>query len=143
VKKHEKWLYQENAASQGLMFLYILGNTAFIIGYVNQAQVGYALGAFILLNIALLLISFLAAVRQKAYALVWGYAGAALGAIQFLRLAWLPAQALLPGKVILAALLVLSGTCALLGSVLCIKRSQERQNFISENQLISPAVVQR
>ncbi|RPI32155.1 MAG: hypothetical protein EHM70_09675 [Chloroflexota bacterium] len=135
MKQHEKWLYQENTASQGLMLLYLLGNSAFIIGYVNRMNVDYELGIFVLLNIFLSLVSFLVAVRQKAYAIRWGYAGIALGVYQFLRLAWIPEEITNPSRILLVALLIVTGIFALAGSTICIKRSLERQKFIVENQI--------
>lgn len=142
MKKHEKWLYQENSASQQLMLLYILGNSIFIIVYVNKMNVDSELGIFVLVNIVISLVSFLVAVRQKVYALRWGYVGIALGVYQFIRLPWIPEEITNPSRNLLAALLIVTGILALAGSILSIKRSQERQKFIVENQ-VGLATLQR
>jgi hypothetical protein len=140
MKKHEKLLYQENALSQQLILLFILGNTVFTIYYVNHATAGYPLGLFVLLNIFLSLFSFLIAVRQKIYDLQWGYTGILLAIFQFVRLLWIPAEITAPLRFYLIALLFITAMLALAGSVICVRRSCERRRFILENN-IDPATL--
>ena len=142
MKKGEKRLYQENSISQQLMLLYILGNTAFIIFAVNNRDVDYQLGLFILLNVFLSLLAFLTAVRQKMYAIQWGYVGIALAVFQFARVLWIPEEITSPMRFLLIALLIVTGVLAFVGSLLCMRRSQERQKFILENK-IDIATLQR
>ena len=135
MKKHEKRLYQENSISQQLILLYILGNTLFTILHINNMNVDSGLGIFIMLNIFLSLFAFLMAVRQKVYAVQWGYAGIALALFQFVRLLWVPEEITGSLNIFLLILLVLTGISAFAASIICIKRSQERQNFIVENNI--------
>jgi len=142
MKKGEKRLYRVNSISQQLLLLYILGNTAFTIFAVNNRDVDYQLGIFILLNIFLSLLAFLTAVRQKMYAIQWGYVGIALAVFQFARMLWIPEEIVNPTRFLLIALLIVTGVLAFVGSLLCIRRSQERQKFILENK-IDIATLQR
>ena len=135
MKKHEKRLYQENSISQQLMLLYILGNTVFTIFYVNNMDVDSQLGIFILLNIFISLLAFLTAVRQKTYAIQWGYVGIALAIFQFIRMLWIPEEIINPMRIFLVALLIVTGLMVLVGSLLCVRRSRERLNFIIENNI--------
>lgn len=135
MKTHEKRLYQENVVSQRLILLYILGNTVFTIFYVNSMDVSYKLGIFVLLNIFLSLLAFLTAVRQKVYAIKWGYIGVALSIFQFARLLWIPEEIVDPIRLRLIILLITTGASAFAGSMICVKRSQERQNYIVDNHI--------
>lgn len=135
MKTHEKRLYQENVVSQRLILLYILGNTVFTIFYVNSMDVSYKLGIFVLLNIFLSLLAFLTAVRQKVYAIKWGYIGVALSIFQFARLLRIPEEIVDPIRLRLIILLIATGASAFAGSMICVKRSQERQNYIVDNNI--------
>lgn len=135
MRNNEKLLYQENVISQQFILFYILGNTAFTIFYVNNMTADYQVGIFVLQNIFLSLFSFLMAVRQKVYAIQWGYIGVAVAVFQFIRLIWIPDEMIAPVGLLLNVLLITSGIFALVGSVICIKRSQERQKFIVDNKI--------
>jgi len=142
MKKSEKRLYLENSLSQQLVLLYIAGNTLFTIIYVNNMNVDVQLGVFIMLNIVLSLLAFLMAVRQKLYASQWGYMGIAIGVFQLARLLWIPEEITGSMRFFLAALLIATSISALAGSIICIKRSRERQKFIIENN-IDLAILQK
>ena len=124
------------------MLLYILGNTVFAIFYVNNMNVDHQLGIFILQNIFLSLLSFLTGVRQKMYAIQWGYVGVVLAVFQFTRMFWIPEEITNSLRFFLIALLIGTGMLVLVGSLVCIRRSQERQNFIIEND-IDIAILQK
>jgi hypothetical protein len=131
----EKRLYLGNATSQSLVLLYILGNTVFTIFYVNNMPVTAELGRFVLLNIALSLIAFLMAVRQKTYAVRWAYVGIALAVFQLLRMFWIPEVIVNPMRLGLQIMLVFTAGFVFIASVICYKRATERQNFITENNI--------
>lgn len=135
MKTNEKRLYLENTLSQHLIIIYILGNTAFAIFYVNNMDVDVQLGGFILLNIVLALVGFLMAVRQKMYDISWAYPGIAMGLFQFIRMLWIPEEIVNPIRLLIVILLIVTGLSALVGSIICIKRSQERRKFIAENKV--------
>ena len=135
MKNFEKWLYQENSVSQQFFMLFILGNTAFTIFYTNNIEVDYDLGLFIMLNIILSLTSFLVAVRQKLYAMNWGLIGIAISIFQFIRLLWIPEEIVGPLRYQLQILLVATSIFALIGSLICLKRTRERQKYIIENNI--------
>jgi len=131
----EKWLYQENSISQQFFLLYILGNTIFTIFYVNHAVVDHNLGLFIMLNIFLSLGSFLIAVRQKIYRMSWGYVGIAIAVFQLIRLMWIPEEIIGLMRFVIQALLVFTSLSALIGSIICIKRANERQKYVIEHKV--------
>lgn len=131
----EKWLYQDNSISQQLFMLFILVNTAFMIFYTNNIDIDYDLGLFIMLNIFLSLLSFLVAVRQKLYAFNWGLIGMAIAAFQLLRLLWIPEEIMNPLRFQLQILLVVTSLLALAGSLICLKRTRERQKYIIKNNI--------
>jgi len=142
MKTHEKRLYQENSVSQQLLLLYILGNTAFTIFCVNHMDVSYRLGVFVMLNVFLSLLAFLTAVRQKLYAIRWGYVGVALAVLQVMRLIWIPDEIDNPLRLLLKVLLIATAILAFAGSLICIQRSRERQKYIIENN-IDPVMLQQ
>ena len=142
MSKSEKRLYLANSLSQSWVMSYIGGNALFTILYLNSMDVDAWLGVFILLNIGLSLIAFLMAVRQKMYVLFWGYVGIAFAVFQFARLLWIPEEIVGSVRVLSAALLIMTGIAILVGSIICIKRSQERQQFIIDNN-IDLATLQR
>lgn len=135
MKTSEKLLYTANTLSQQAILIYILGNTTFIIFHTNTMKVDVQLGIFVLLNIFLLLFAFLMSVRQKVYDLSWGYAGVALAVFQFARVLWIPMEIVGSMRVLLITLLIVTSLAAFVGSIICIKRSQQRQNFIVENNV--------
>jgi hypothetical protein len=135
MKNNERLLYQQNTISQQLFILYLLGNTMFTIFFANTADVDYDLGLFVMLNIVLSLLAFLTAVRQRVYAMNWGYAGLVIGAFQILRLLWIPEEIMNPLRLQLVVLLLVTGALAIAGSVICLKRAAERAQYIRDNEV--------
>ena len=131
----EKRLYLENSRSQQLIMLYLLGNTAFTIFYVVNMAVDLQLGIFVMVNIFLSLLAFLAAVRQKMYVTQWGYIGLAMAAFQLIRLLWMPEELTGSLRILLVALLIATSISAFIGSIICVRRSQERAKFITDNNI--------
>lgn len=132
MKSGEKRLYVENSVSQQLILLFLVGNTVFTLLSINNMDVTVRLGFFVMLNIALSLLAFLIAVRQKVYLLNWAYAGFGLGLFQLARLLWMPAEIVNPVRLILQILLIVTGVAALVASYICVQRSRERQNFLDQ-----------
>ncbi|KAA3661118.1 MAG: hypothetical protein DWQ04_17410 [Chloroflexi bacterium] len=135
MKSNEKRLFLENTLSQQLIMFYIVGNAAFTIFYVNSSDINYRLGTFIMLNIVLSLFAFLMAVRQKVYQATWGYIGIGIAVFQFARLFWIPEEIVNPVRLLLVLLLAVTAVSALTGSIICVKRSRERQNYIIDNNI--------
>ena len=135
MKTPEQRLYVENSLSQQLIVFSIGRLTLFNILYINNMNVDLQLGIFIMVNIILSLVAFLMAVRQKSYSAFWGYAGIALALFQFARLLWVPEEIVGSVRFISVGLLIATGISALIGSIICIKLSQERQKFIVENNV--------
>ena len=135
MKTHEKRLYLENSLSQQLIMLYIAGNTLFTIVYVNHMNVNAQLGFFVMLNIGLSLLAFLMAARQKVYDIRWGYVGIALALFQFVRVLWIPEEITGSMRLLLVLLLIATGVAAFASSVICIRRTQERRNYIVDNNI--------
>ncbi len=142
MNKSEKRLYLANSLSQTWVMSYIGGNALFTIIYLNNMNVDVWLGIFIMLNIGLSLVAFLMAVRQKMYTPFWGYVGIAFAIFQFARLLWMPEEIVGSVRLLSVALLIMTGIAILVGSIICIKRSQERQQFIIDNN-IDLATLQR
>lgn len=138
----EKRLYLENKRSQQLIMFFLFGNTIFTLVYINSMDVDAQLGFFVMLNIFLSLFVFLMAVRQKVYDLRWGYAGIVLGVFQFARMFWIPVEIVNPTRLILQLFLIATGVLALVASVICIQRSQEREQYI-EKHGINVAIMQK
>ena len=138
----EKRLYVENSLSQQLILFWLAGNTLFTILYVNNMAVTARLGFFVMINIALSLFAFLVAVRQKVYQIQWAYLGIGLALFQFARLFWIPEEILNPIRLYLQIMLVITSIAALAGSIICIQRSQERQQYITERN-IDQAIMQK
>ncbi len=135
MKEHERLLYQENGRSQQMIMLYILCNTIITIVYTNNMFVNVQLGLEVALNIALSLFAFLMAVKQKSYAIAWGYAGIGLAVFQLARLLWMPAEITGSLRLLMIVLLIVSSAAALVGSIICIKISREKINYIHENNV--------
>lgn len=135
MKNKEILLYTQNTISQQLFMLYLLGNTAFTIFFANTADVDADLGLFIILNIALSLLGFLTAVQQRVYAMFWGYVGFAIGVFQLVRLMWIPDEILNPVRFSLFGLLLVSGTLAIIASVMCLRRTTDREHYIRDNNV--------
>ena len=142
MNSSEKRLYVENSLSQQLIMFWLAGNTLFTILYVNNMAVTARLGFFVMLNIALSLFAFLVAVRQKVYLIRWAYLGIGLGIFQLARLFWIPEEIVNPIRLYLQILLVITSAAALAGSVICVQRSRERQQYIDEHN-IDRAIMQK
>ena len=135
MKNKERLLYQQNTISQQLFMLYLLGNTAFTIFWANTADVDFDLGLFIMLNIVLSLLAFLTAVRQRVYAMNWGYVGLVIGVFQILRLIWIPEEIMNSLRLLLIGLLLATGFFAIVGSVICLQRTTDRTQYIRDNDV--------
>ncbi|GAB5493175.1 MAG: hypothetical protein Phog2KO_33900 [Phototrophicaceae bacterium] len=135
MKNKEILLYSQNTISQQLFMLYLLGNTVFTIFFANTADVDADLGLFIILNIVLSLLGFLTAVRQRVYAKFWGYVGFAIGVFQLVRLMWIPEEIVNPLRLLLVVLLLVSGALAITASLLCLRRTTDREHYIRENDV--------
>lgn len=135
MKNKEILLYSQNTISQQLLMFYLLTNTAFTIFFANTADVDKDLGLFILLNIILSLLGFLTAVRQRVYAIFWGYVGLGLGVFQILRVMWIPEEIMNPLNFALVAMLLVSGSLAIIASVMCVRRTTDREQYIRDNDV--------
>lgn len=142
MKNKEILIYHQNTISQQLFMLYLLGNTAFTIFYANSTDVDKDLGLFIMLNIVLSLLAFLTAVRQRVYAMNWGYVGLAIGLFQIMRLMWIPEEIEGSLHLLLIGLLIATGSLAILGSVKCLQRTSDRDQYIRDNN-IDLSILQR
>lgn len=142
MSSSEKRLYVENSLSQQLILIWLAGNTLFTILYVNNMAVTARLGFFVMINIALSLFAFLVAVRQKIYQIQWAYLGIGLAIFQFARLFWIPEEIVNPIRLYLQILLVVTSVAALVGSIICMRRSRERQQYIDEHN-IDLAIMQK
>lgn len=142
MNSSEKRLYVENSRSQQLILFWLAGNTLFTILYINNMAVTARLGFFVMLNIALSLFAFLVAVRQKTYLIQWAYLGIGLAIFQFARLFWIPEEIINPIRLYLQILLIITSVAALVGSIICIQLSRERQQYIDEHN-IDRAIMQK
>ncbi len=138
----EKRLYVENYLSQRMILFWLAGNTIYTLLYVNNVTVSVQMGFFVMLNIALSLFAFLIAVRQRVYLVQWAYAGIGLAIFQFARLFWIPEELTNPILLYMQILLVATSVAALVGSIICIQRSRERQQYIDEHN-INPVIMQK
>ncbi len=129
MNKADKMLYQENKLGSGFVVLYIITNMAFTIFNLKNMPVDIDLGGFIMLNILLSLVGFLASTKMKVYLIKWGNAGIVLGLFQFIRLMTIPEGYTATLDMSLKALLVASGICMLIGSIVTIRRSKIKDTY--------------
>ena len=84
--------YRPNGASFWLCMLAVILNVSmFLIVYTNKAcTTDWELGIDLLVNVMFMLAAFLTAEKTKAYNKSAGYVAIGLGAIQILRIFWIP-----------------------------------------------------
>ena len=65
----------------------------------------------------------------------WGYIGLAIGLFQILRMVWIPEEIVDPLRLLLVALLIVSGGLAIVGSLMCLKRATSREQYMRDNDV--------
>ncbi len=121
--KADKMRYQLNKASYGLILLGLSISVIAMFRIITPVTVrpNYEIAIEIMINIVLLLVTFLAAERCKFYSKHWAFASIAIGLIHLARIFYVPASLLrkdmlsYPQFIIIALLLVISSLLISLG----------------------------
>lgn len=129
MNKADKLLYQENKAGSNLVVLFVLLNVAFTIYNLRVMPVDLDVGIFVMYNILVSLVAFLASTMMLRYNKRWGYAGLVIAVIQFLRIFNIPEGYETGFDLTLKAMVVLSAVCLLAGSIITIRRATIKSKY--------------
>jgi hypothetical protein len=112
--------YQTDKLSSTLCILSIIANIVFFVGiYTNRSvDPDWVTGADVLINIVFMMIVFLSSEKMKLYTKKWNFYVMGLGAVQVLRVFWLPShykalEMLIGGRYLLAVISLLTSAALL------------------------------
>lgn len=129
MDKADKMLYQENVAGANLVVLFVVINMVFTIMNLRFMPIDLNIGIFVMYNILLSLITFLASTKMKVYKKKWGYAGVVIAVIQLFRVLNIP-EGYTPGfEASLKAMVIGSAIVLVVGSVITIRRSAIKSKY--------------
>jgi len=129
MNKADKMLYQENVAGSDLVVLFVVLNMIFTIMNLRDMPIDLNIGIFVMYNILLSLVTFLASTKMKIYKINWGYAGLVIAAIQILRIFRIPEGYSANFEMSLKALVIGSAIALAMGSVITIRRSAIKNKY--------------
>lgn len=135
MKNIEKMLYQENKLGSSLVVLFIVLNMAYTIFNLKNMPVEFSLGVFVMFNIILSLVGFLASTKMKVYLVKWGYFGILLSIVQVFRVANIPEGYETLLNTSLVVLVLTSAVALFAGSLITIIKSGKKTAY--ENDLKS------
>lgn len=127
MKRPERLFYQTNKQSYNLILIYILLNILYIILYLNHMNVDIWVSYVSIVNIIILLISFLVAARIKVYDRKFQYVPIIFGIIQVFRLFTIPKEIVGKIKIILLIILIISAICCFMSSYIAIIKNNLRK----------------
>lgn len=130
MNRDEKKLYQVNKLSYNLVMFFIILNTAHAIFTLQNMNVDFGIGIFVMMTIVLLMIGFLAAVKLQTYSLKWSYISIGIGIFQFGRYLFSPEEIVGTIKIYLDVMILLSIVFIITGAIICIIRTKQRTNYI-------------
>ncbi len=130
--------YQVDKRSSGLCLMAIVFNVVYFLCLYsnNSLSPDFQMGLDVLCNILFLLFAFLASEKAKTYSKSWARYMILGGAVQILRILWVPAHFLNTGALTqgswlwLAAGLGLSAACLILAGVSSYANSAALENFL-------------
>lgn len=135
MKQYEKRLYQNNVLGYNLVIGFIILNTIYSILTLKNMVLNYKIGIFVMTNIILSLVSFLAAVKVKNYSILWSYSTFGIGIFQAIRLFLENGIFIDRGNTYLTIIMIISIVSVISGSIVSIIRSNKRRSFIIENNI--------
>lgn len=134
--------YQTDKRSSMLCIVAIVFNVIYFLSLYsnNSLNPDFLMGLDVLYNILFMLFAFLTSEKVKAYTKSWSYLAAIGGALQFCRIALMPAHYLKLGTLtqnkwlILVGALSLSGICLILAAVSCYTNSSVLEKYLEKEQ---------
>ncbi len=135
--------YQSDKLSYWLCVLSIISNAVYFVSIYANKDVApdVTTGADILLNIIFMMLTFLSSEKLKGYQKRWNILVAAIGAVQILRVLWLPMhfnrlEMLTGGKFTLAVVtLLVSGVLLLLAGINSSINIRVLNRYVDENRV--------
>ena len=129
MNKADKLLYQENKAGSNLVVLFVILNMAYTIYNLRVMPVDMNVGIFVMYNIVVSLLAFLASTKMRTYNKSWGYAGLVIAVVQLFRIIRLPDVYETGFYMTLVAMIVLSAVFMIAGSLITIRRSTIKNEY--------------
>ena len=132
--------YQTDKRSSSFCILAIVFNVIYFLSLYsnNSLNPDFQMGLDVLYNILFMLFAFLTSEKVKAYAKNWSYYAIIGGALQVLRIFWLPAhylkaETLTHDKwIILVAALAASAVCLVLAGINCYMNSTTLEKYLAK-----------
>lgn len=135
MKNIEKMVYQENKKGYNLIMIFIILNFSYMLKMLNNMPTTYRLGIFTMINILLLLLAFLLAVKVKTYSIMWSYIGFLVTFFQVLQMLSIKCFLGKDPELSMYIVLGLSVLFVALGSIISVKVSKERTQFMQEYEI--------
>lgn len=134
--------YQTDKRSSRLCLLAIVFNVIYFLSLYsnNDLNPDFQMGLDVLYNILFMLFAFLASEKTKIYQKSWALYAAIGGALQLVRILWIPAHFLAQGTLThekwlwLVGALVASGACLVLSAVSCYTNSTMLENYLKSEK---------
>lgn len=134
MNKGEKLLYQDNKSGYKLILAFIVLNTFITIFVLRSMTINTAIGVFVMYNIVLSLVSFLAAIKVKKYSMGYAVFSLALGVLQFIVSFNMPKLSD-PGRNTLVTLLTIAEALIVItAGVITIIKSKIRKNYLLQRK---------
>jgi hypothetical protein len=138
--KADKMRYQTNSSAYSLILLGLSLSVAALFAIITPSTVipDLSTAIEILVNIVLMLVTFLAAERCKFYERKWAIIVNVIAAVHILRIFYAPTKLLAKGQItffhfaFIAVLLISSALFLIAGGMITIKKSQVLHNHLKE-----------
>lgn len=129
MNKADKLLYQENVAGANLVVVFVLLNMVFTIFNLRNMPVMYDIGIFVMYNILVSLVGFLASTKMRIYKKKWAYVGFVIALVQFFRITRIPDVYEAGLTMVLTVMVVISAVSMIAGSVITMRRSTLKNDY--------------
>ncbi|GKX29418.1 hypothetical protein SH1V18_18980 [Vallitalea longa] len=135
MKLDEKKLYQKNKIGYNLVLIFVILDTIYTIFTLKNMAIDYSIGIFIITNILLLMVGFLAAVKLRVYSLKWSYLSILMGVVQGIRFFFIPHELCGQVKMYLSLVLLASAVVVFIAGIVSTIKSNNRIHYINENNI--------
>lgn len=131
--RDEKRLYQTNKISKNLIMVFVLCNTVHAIITLQNMNVGFYIGLFIMTTIAVSMITFLAAVKVETYSLSWTYGAVGILVQQIIKFLLTPSEMVDSTRLTLDVLILTSVVFITAGIIISFISISKRTNFLNNH----------
>lgn len=131
MNKADKLLYQENKTGSNFVMGFVMLNMAFTVYNLRVMPIDLNVGMFVMYNIFISLVGFLASTKMKIYHKKWAYAGLVIALAQLFRILSIPDVYESGFYMILVTMVVLSAVFMVAGSLITIRRSTIKEKYES------------